>query len=299
VTGLDSRKQRAAQWSLIYNVVATIAKAVGAALTGSVSLISEAAHGATDVVSSIVAYASVRASATPPDEEHPYGHGKIETLAGLGEAVLLLAIVIFIGVEAVQRLLHPSPVESLGWGIGIMAASAVTSFVAAAHVGRVGRETESVALQSNGQHLRIDAWTSVGVLIALAVVHFTGWSGADSVCAIIFAAWMGWEAWQLAHRAFHDLIDHRVTDAELARVRAVLDGTPGVIGHHALRTRHSGSMHYVDVHVVVPRHWTVVEAHDLADGIEKRIAEVLHPAEVVVHVDPEPEAGLDAANPPV
>jgi cation diffusion facilitator family transporter len=282
----ERRKRRAAAVSLGYNVLLTVIKLLAAGVTGSVSLLSEAIHSATDVVASTFALISVRAAAEPPDEEHPYGHGKIESVAGFGEAVLLLGIVAYILVEAAGKLVNGSEVLRLDFGLAVMAVSALTSFPIARYVSRVGRETDSLALRSNGQHLMVDFWTSIAVLIALAVTHWTGWSGADPAFAIVFALWIGLNAWKMVRESFDQLVDRVLPQEEMRAIEAILDAEGDCLSWHNLRARHSGSTHYVDVHVVVPREWSVVQAHDLADRLEKKIELRLSPAVAVIHVDP-------------
>src|SRR4051812_8739041 len=137
----QTRKHRAATLSLAFNLLATCVKILAAVLTGSVALLSEAIHSGTDVIASGIAYVSVKAAAAPPDEEHPYGHGKIESLAGFGESVMLLLIVVYIVVEAIQKLINGEGVAKLGIGIWVMAASAAGSLIAGWHVSRVARQT--------------------------------------------------------------------------------------------------------------------------------------------------------------
>jgi cation diffusion facilitator family transporter len=283
---LERQKQRAAKVSLAYNASLTLIKLLAAVLTGSVALLSEGVHSATDVVASTFALLSLRAAARPPDEDHPYGHGKIETVAGFGEAVLLLGIVVYIVLEAIQKFIHGSQVQSLDFGLGVMAVSAVSSFVVARYVTRVGNQTDSIALRSNGQHLMVDFWTSVGVFAALMVTRITGWTQADPVCALLFAGWIAYGAWGMVCEAFNELIDRALPEEEMTAIRAILDDEKGCLSWHRLRARHSGSTHYVDVHVVVPREWSVVQAHEIADRIEKRIEDRLAPAVAVIHIDP-------------
>lgn len=283
---IELNKRRAATLSLAFNLVSTIVKIVAAVLTGSVSLLSEATHSFTDVFASAIAYASVRAGAAPPDDEHPYGHGKIESLAGFAESILLFGVVVYVVIEAISRLVDPQPITQLDLGVAVMAASAIGAFLAAHFVGKIGNSTHSLALQSNAQHLMVDAVTSLGVLVGLGVVWATGVPWADSILALAFSVWMGYGAWKLAHRAIHDLIDVRLSDPEIAEVRTLIESEADVIGYHRLRTRRSGSVRYVDMHLVVPREWSLVEAHDLADRLEKLIAAKLAPANVVIHVDP-------------
>jgi cation diffusion facilitator family transporter len=284
---VDERlKRAAATLSLGYNVVLTLAKIVAAVLTGSVSLLSESVHSATDVVASAIALVSVRAAAVPPDEEHPYGHGKIESLAGFGESILLLGIVGYIVFEAIQRLVSHTEVQNLGVGLWVMGASAASSFFVGRYVTRVGAETNSMALRSNGQHLMVDFWTSVGVLSALVLTWLTGILWIDSIFALILAGWIALGSWRMLSAAYHELIDRTLPEDELEAVHNILCQHPGVLSYHRLRARHSGHVHFVDVHVVVPNEWSVVQAHDLADDIEKRINAELSPAQTVVHIDP-------------
>ncbi len=283
---VEVAKRRAAVASLGFNLLSTIFKLVAAVLTGSVALLSEAVHSTTDVVASSIAYVSVRAAAAPPDEEHPYGHGKIESLAGFGESILLLLIVVYIVVEAIQKLLSGAKVERLDLGMAVMAASAVGSFAVGIYVSRVAKRTKSLALLSNGQHLHVDAVTSLGVLIALAITHFSGWKPADAVVAILLAMWIGYSAWKLSREAFHQLIDRRLPESDLAQIDQILRAESNLISYHRLRSRLSGNVSYVDVHIVVPNDWSVTAAHDLADCLEKEIEAALEPAQVTVHVDP-------------
>jgi cation diffusion facilitator family transporter len=271
---------------LAFNILSTLVKLVAAVLTGSVSLLSEAAHSFTDIFASAIALASVRAAAVPPDEEHPFGHGKIESLAGFGESILLFGVVVYVVIEAIQRLVTPQPIMELDLGIVVMVASAVGAFLVSRFVGRIASQTGSLALKSNAQHLMVDFVTSAGVLGGLVLAKATGATWADSVLALGFAVWMAWGAWKLSFQAFHDLIDIRLPDEEIHQVRTLIESEPQILGFHRLRTRRSGSMRFIDMHIVVPREWTVVEAHDLADRLEKRIALDLQPATVVIHVDP-------------
>lgn len=287
-------KKRAASVSLAYNLAFTILKLVAAVMTGSVSLLSEGVHSATDVVSSTIALVSVRAAALPPDDEHPYGHGKIESLAGFGESILLILIVLYIFFESIQRFIRPASIERLDFGIWVMVASTITSLLVARYVGGVAKQTDSMALRANGQHLMIDFVTSLAVLVALGVTRVTGWAYVDAIFAILFALWLGFGAWTLSREAFHQLIDRKIAPEEIAQIEIVLQAEPEVLSYHRLRTRHSGNEHFVDLHVVVPNDWSVVQAHALADRLEKEIEARLTPAHVVIHVDPyDPQKDID------
>ena len=222
----------------------------------------------------------------PPDDEHPYGHGKIESLAGFGESILLLCIVGYLAFESIHRLIAPEPITQISFGIVVMGASAAVSLAVGLYVRGVAEKSGSMSLRSNGQHLLTDFWTSVGVMLALLITHFTHWQQADSFVGLTLSVWLGWSAYKMAHEAFHELIDRRISDDEYLVIQNILRDDPDVISYHRLRTRHSGSWHYVDVHIVVPRDWSVVQGHDLADRLEKSIASTLSPCHVVIHIDP-------------
>ena len=284
------QKRRAALASLAFNLLSTAFKLVAAVLTGSVALLSEAVHSTTDVIASTIAFVSVKAAAAPPDEEHPYGHGKIESLAGFGESILLLVIVVYILTQSIQRLISGSHVQQLDFGIWVMLYSALGAALVGVYVSRIGRQTKSLALQSNGQHLHVDAVTSAGVLGALFITKLTDWQQADAVVAILLACWIGFSSWLLAKRAFDQLIDRRLPDEEVETIRRITAKHKDILNCHRLRTRQAGDDRYIDMHIVVPNGFTVVEAHELADRLEKEIAAELAPAQVVIHVDPYDEA---------
>lgn len=192
----------------------------------------------------------------------------------------------YLAFEATHRLFDPQTVSQLSFGIYVMAASSVISLCMGLYVSKAATRTNSMSLKSNGQHFLTDFWTSLGVLAGLLITQFTGWPRADAWVGLLLSVWLGWSAWKMAQEAFHELIDHRISDDEYQTIKDILSSDPEVISFHRLRTRHSGSWHYVDVHVVVPRDWSVVQGHDLADRLEKLIASTLKPCHVVIHIDP-------------
>ncbi|MDR3687850.1 MAG: cation diffusion facilitator family transporter [Fimbriimonas sp.] len=282
----DRMKRRASMLSLVTNVSLTFIKVLAAVITGSVSLMSESIHSGGDVIASLVAFYSVRAAAVPPDEEHPYGHGKIESLTSFGESILLLMMVGFIFKEAIDRLAHASPIRSLGLGLWIMCLSAAASLSVGAVIRHVALRTGSPALKANGRHVMIDFWTSTGVVTALLVTQFTGWQTADAWFAMALGLWIAGSSIAMARESVEQLIDRRVSDDDIERIRDVLGGISGMISFHRLRTRHSGNVHYIEVHIVVPNDWTVVQGHEMADRVEGALEAALAPAQAVVHIDP-------------
>ena len=285
----DQQTQSAARLSLLYNIVQTGLKLVGAVLTGSVSLLSEGLHSLSDVLSSFISFVSVKASSAPPDDEHPYGHGKIDTLAGLSEATVLFLFAIYTGVISTQKFFKTPEVIKVDIGLYIVLGCTLLGGLTMTYIRKAAKETNSFALQSNVQHLSVDMLTSVGVIVALLVTKFSGWHYADPLFGLLLSIWLCFSSVKMIQRAFDEVIDRHIEPAELETIKIILANEPELISYHKLRTRHSGNWHYVDVHIVVPRDWTVVQGHELADRIEKGIEKELNPAICTIHVDPSEE----------
>ena len=260
--------------------------AVGLA-TGSVGVLSEAMHSATDLLAASIAYLSVRASDTPPDEKHPYGHGKIESVSGLAEALLIMAAACLIIYEAVHKLRspvqHPPAVSA---GLVVMAFSAVVTAFLSRYLSRVARETDSIALEADARHMRTDVVTSVGVAAGLLLVRLTGRAWFDPVMALFVALLILHTGYKLGHEALHPLLDARLPVEEEAAIQEVLETHPGVLSYHKLRTRKAGSQRHADVHVQIDDNCTLVEAHALTEQLEDRIRAALAGININIHIEP-------------
>jgi cation diffusion facilitator family transporter len=267
--------------------------AVGLSI-GSVSVISEAIHSAVDLVAAIIALLAVRHSGRPADEEHPYGHGKFENISGTVEALLIFVAAIWIVWEAIHKLLKPQPIEALGWGVGIMLASAVLNTVVSEMLFRVGRRADSRALEADAWHLRTDVWTSAGVMLALAtmwVVRRVA-PGADihwidPIAAIMVALLIIRAAYHLTLESARDLVDVSLPAEEEKWMREYVCGlAPRVCGFHSFRSRKSGHARFVDFHLLVDAHMSVEESHALAEEVDHAVEEQFPHASVTVHVEP-------------
>jgi cation diffusion facilitator family transporter len=281
------RKTAAARLSIASNTALVLLKLGVGFATGSVSVLSEAIHSASDLLAAGIAFFSVRASDTPPDAEHPYGHGKMEALSGLAEGALIFAAAAYIIYEATLRLIKPAAhPPQVAAGIAVMGLSALLNFCLSHYLRRVAQETDSLALEADSEHLRTDVLTSVGVLVGLALVHVTGRARFDSVSALLVALLILHAAWRLSRSALRLLMDARLPAGEEAAIQEVLETEPRVLGYHKLRTRKSGSQRHVDVHVQMDDDCTLVEAHDLAEELEDRIRAVLPEIHVNIHIEP-------------
>ncbi len=284
-----SSKTGVAALSVALNAALVLFKlAVGIAI-GSVSVISEAVHSGIDLLAALMALFAVRTATRPPDEQHLYGHGKVESLAGAAEAAMIFLAAVLIIVEAINKLMAGVEMETVDLGIAIMIVSTVGNLVVARWVLRVARATESVALEADAWHHTTDVLTSLGVALGLVVVRFTGLVVLDPLIAIAVALFICKAAWDITRRSIHDLLDASLPAEEQSRICQVLEAHSSngdVVGYHSVRSRKVGPEHHVDLHLVVRRDATVQESHEICDDLENHLEEELGPSSVSIHVEP-------------
>lgn len=274
--------------SLLVTIVLMLMKLGAGLATGSLGALSEALHSATDVVAALITFFSVRAADIPPDYEHPYGHGNIESLASLTESILIFAGAGIIVRDAITRLHTPIPAVQIGAPIVliVMAVSSIASMITGILIGSLARSVDSPALTGDGVHLRSDALSSSMVFAGLLIARLTGWSWVDPVIGILVALWIVRMALILILSAIPVLMDMRLPEREEALIRQTLDEEPQVLGYHKLRTRKSGSRRDADVHVQFDDDSSLVDAHDLAEELEDRIRSALPFIHINIHIEP-------------
>jgi cation diffusion facilitator family transporter len=282
-----TQKTTVARLSVISNLLLVAGKAAVGLITGSVGILAEAIHSAVDLLAALIAFLAVRVADAPPDEAHAYGHGKYENISGTVEALLIIIAAVYIGYEAIIRIVHGAPVEKLGIGIGVMLVSALANWIVSARLFKVAKETDSIALETDGHHLRLDVYTSAGVLVGLLVVYLTDIVLIDRLLGLAVALWIGWIGWRLSVQAVGPLLDLQLPIPEVERITEIIDSDERVRGYHKLRTRKSGAQRHVDVHLIVPKEMTLVDAHNLAEEIEDKIRAEFDHVAVLTHVEPE------------
>jgi cation diffusion facilitator family transporter len=295
-----ARKQNAAWISIASNTLLITLKIVAGVVTGSVAIITEAVHSSVDLVASLVAYFSVRKADEPADESHPYGHEKVENLAAAFEGVLIVlgaGIIIF---EALNKLTGEAKVEKIGFGIVVIGVSAVANFIVSAFLYRRARETDSPALQGDAAHLRTDSITSLGVLVALALVAITGVDELDAIAALVVAVAIVFSGVRLVSRSSRVLVDEALPEDEIRAVAEAIEGVGAaeVIGFHKIRARRGGSRRYVDLHVQFRRGTSLERAHDVSHALQAAIQDRLAHADVLIHLEPEDAADAPASDSP-
>jgi cation diffusion facilitator family transporter len=274
-----------ARLSIISNTLLIIMKLAAGLLSGSVSIISEAIHSSMDLVAAIIAFFSVKVSDNPPDSRHPYGHGKIENISGVIEAILIFVAAIWIIVEALKKLLGEKiELDSIAIGSVVMIISAIVNAIVSKKLYKVARETNSVALEADALHLKTDIYTSVGVAIGLGLILITGINWLDSLVAIIVALFIIKESYQLLRRAFTPLLDTAWGDNEIQELEKTLKQME--VNYHDLRTRVAGNYRFIDIHIQIPEDVSVGSAHKYCDRIENELTGSYENLTVTIHVEP-------------
>jgi cation diffusion facilitator family transporter len=290
----EKEKQNAAASSVIAAVFLTLLKLIIGVLTGSLGILSEAAHSGLDLVAALVTFFAVRFSTQPPDADHPYGHGKIENLSALVETLLLLATCVWIVYEVIQRLFFkPVEVEANAWAFLVMITSIVVDISRSRILYKAARKYDSQALEADALHFSTDIWSSLTVIFGLTLVWlserlgsaWTWLAKADAVAAFVVALIVIYVSLQLGRRAVAALLDSAppgLTERIVIETRRV----PGVETIGPVRVRQSGSATFVDLTVGVDRSTSLEKAHQVAEVVESRVAALTRRGDVVVHVDP-------------
>ena len=269
-------------WLSILTAVATILlKAVAWQLTDSVGLLSDALESVVNLAGAMMALAMISLAALPPDEDHAYGHGKAEYFSAGFEGLLILVAAMAIGATAIMRLFDPRPLEQVGIGLAVSLAASLLNLVTALILRAAGRRYRSLTLEADAHHLLTDVWTSAGVIVGLAAVSLTGWLWLDPVIALLRIAW------KLLYSSAQGLMDRALPDADTLLLQGVFDQYRAQgIEFHALRTRESGARRFIDVHVLVPGHWSVQHAHEVVEKIEADIRQALPQSTILTHLEP-------------
>lgn len=289
ITSNDRVKTRAAVLSIASNSALIALKVVAGIVTGSVAILTEAAHSSIDLLASFIAFFSLRKAAEPADASHPYGHAKLENLAAAIEGMLILVGAGVIAYESIKRLVNGSQLESLGFGIVVIGFSAVVNLGVSRYLYRKAELTDSPALAGDAAHLRTDAYTSIGVLVGLSLVAITGVDALDSITALLVAVAIVAAGLRLITSSSRILVDEALPQDELDQVREVMLAHEGseVVGFHELRARRAGSRRYVDMHVQFRAGTTLERAHELAHQLQSEIRRRLRGADVLIHLEPE------------
>jgi len=275
-----------ATWASVVAAISLIGvKTWGWNQTQSVSLLASLIDSTMDSAASLINFFAIRYAMAPADKEHRFGHGKAEALAGLAQALLILVSIGLLLTQTLGRLWNPLVVENTPMGISIMLVSMALTGALVVFQWYVVKRTQSNAIKADSLHYTSDFLMNFGVIIALFLASI-GYHGADPYFALSIGAFVVYSAWGIAQSAFHLLLDHELSDEQRHLITQLALTQPQVIGMHDLRSRQSGHMQFIQLHLELQEDMLLLEAHGVAEALELRIMAVFPYADVIIHLDP-------------
>jgi len=256
-------------------------------LTGSISVLAQTADSFFDLLAGIITFSAIRIAAKPPDKGHPYGHGKVEDIAGMVQGTLIFIAGVMIIYSSVRRIMEGSTVELAETGMAVMLVSIIVSIFLSRHLLKVAHATGSIALEANAKNIATDVYSAIAVLVGLAIVRFTNIAIIDSVIAIGVAIYILKISFDTIRKPILGLMDAQLPHSQEKVIEGCLKKhIHEVVGFHALRTRRSGSQRYIDLHLVMSRDISLEDAHEVCDQIENEIQSELPETSVFIHIEP-------------
>ncbi|MCZ6526889.1 MAG: cation diffusion facilitator family transporter [Gammaproteobacteria bacterium] len=279
--------RRATYASVAVAFTLIIIKFIAYVLTGSVAVLSSLVDSVLDAFASVVNLFAVRHALTPADEEHRFGHGKAEPLAGLAQAAFITGSSLFLVFEAINRMVNPLQIQHSIVGIIVIVISLVFTILLVMFQKHVVRQTQSIAVHADSIHYLSDVAMNLSVIAALILSTYFGWLIADPVFALGIAAYIVYSAWQIASHSLNQLMDRELPDVDRHRIMKIAMQHPAVKSLHELRTRASGKDVFIQLHLVMDGAIALLKAHTIADEVERELREAFPNADVIIHEDPE------------
>jgi ferrous-iron efflux pump FieF len=284
---MKNLKLRAARLSIATATGLALLKFFTGILTGSLAILASAIDSLLDILMSGVNYLAIRQAEQPADKNHPFGHGKYETLAALFQAFIIAASGAWIIFESVQRLRFGTEISQIGGGILVLLFSTLVSWAISNYLRSTARKTDSAALEADALHFSMDVYTNLALAAGLVVVHLTQAPRLDALLSLGVAIYIIMEAVKLVRRGLRDVLDEELPDSVRQQItRLIEENKCELSGFHNLRTRRAGSQKIMDFHLTVCKHLSVQEAHDIADHLEKKIENEIRGADVTIHIEP-------------
>jgi cation diffusion facilitator family transporter len=275
-------------WLSITAAIVTITlKATAYSLTGSVGLLSDALESVVNLAAAIVALLALSLASRPANDEFTFGYSKVEYFASGFEGGMILLAAAGIVFSALPRLFNPAPLEQLGLGLAISVVASLVNLGVALVLMRAGKRHGSITLEADARHLMTDVWTTVGVLIGIALVLITGFVRLDPIIAMLVALNILFTGYRMLVRSGRGLLDVALPQEELASIKSILDSYQSHgVKYHALRSRQAAARNFLAVHLLVPGNWTVRRGHKLAEQVEKQVLDAIPNTNIVTHIEP-------------
>jgi ferrous-iron efflux pump FieF len=276
-------------WSVGTAVVLILAKGAAWLNTGSVSLLASLIDSLMDAVASSINLIAVRFALQPADEEHRFGHGKAESLAGLAQAAFICGSALLLVSEAIDRILHPRPLEDISLGVWVMTLSIVATLVLLGIQRYAIRHTGSLAIRADSLHYFTDLLTNLSVIVALFLAA-AGWSKADALFGLAIGAYILYSAITIARESVQHLMDRELPEEVQQEIAAIVLEHPEVRAVHDLRTRQSGQTRFIQLHIEMDGKMTLSRAHGIGDAVMHRLKQEMPDADIIIHQDPEDDS---------
>lgn len=282
--------RRAGVWTFLLAALLVAIKGLAFWLSGSVSVLASLADSVMDVVVSGLNYLAIRYSSKPADEDHRHGHGKIEGLAALGQALLMSLVALGLIAESMRRFLSPEPITQAGDVVALMCASLVISAIIIKVQSRAIRESGSLAIEADHAHYTADVIQHGGVILALiGAAYFGAGSWLDALCAALIAGWMLLSVHEIARKGIDMILDRELPDHERETLLTLIQSNPQVLGVHDLRATRSGMKELIFFDIEADPQMSLHDAHAITRALENEILKLYPGAEIMIHVDPHGE----------
>lgn len=278
---------RFAWLSIAAAAVTILLKTLAWRITGSVGLLSDAAESLVNLVAAIIALVALKVSIRPPDKNHHFGHSKAEYFSAGAEGMMIFIAAAVIMYTAVQRFIHPRPIEDVGIGLLVSVLASVVNGLVAWVLLKNGRQRRSMTLIADGKHLLTDVWTSVGVLVGVGLVWLTGWQRLDPIVAFAVGVSILVTGAKLVGQSGTALLDVSLPKEDNEAIRDFLDAhSNDHVKFHAVRTREAGYRRFLEFHMLVPGSWTVKQGHDAMEDLIDEILDEWPEMRVSGHLEP-------------
>lgn len=279
--------------SISVATVLIVAKLIAWGLSDSVSLLATLIDSVLDALASLINLLAVRHALTPADKEHRFGHGKAEALAGISQAMFIAGSAGFLLLEAGRRIVEPVVVQHAAISISVMLFSMVATVLLLLFQHHVIRKTQSVAIRADALHYRSDLIINASVIVALWL-SMRGWPQFDAPIGCFIAIYILHSAWQIIRVSYDQLMDRELPDEQREQIKQLVLQHPLAQGVHDLRTRHSGTVTFIQLHLELDDSLSLLEAHNVSDEVESSLLALFADAEIIIHIDPQSVVGLEA-----
>jgi len=266
-------------------MVLIVAKTVAWYMSGSIGILASLIDSLMDSFASIINLFAVRYALQPADDDHHFGHGKAEPLAGLAQASFIAGSAVFLIFNAIDRLQNPHALNHTDIGIAVMVFSIVITLLLVLYQKHVVKITNNLAIKADSLHYVTDLLSNFSILIALYLT-INGILWADAVFAIVIAVYIFKSAFDIGNSSFEQLMDKNLDKETEALILKTITETEDTLGIHDFKTRQSGKNKFIQFHLEMDSSFSLLKAHEIADGLEKRLMELIPDAEVIIHEDP-------------